>query len=651
MSSFFRTSCAVLILVCSLTPSVLGKEQVFHDATPAELAMKSVAIAPGAQAAILQWDHRQDDFASWESEYVRIKIFDAAAAKYGDIELPFLPGYTWIKDLQARTIHADGTVVPFNGKTYDKLVVKASGLKVMARTFSMPDIQPGSILEYYYIRAWNPDRLSSSRWTVQRELPVLKETIWLKPYTKVYSSFFTYQGLPAGKVPVKVKDHFELELEDMPAYDDEPYATPSSFDKARIDFLYTSGATDPEKYWKEANDRFTEIVEDFIGKDRGAIKSEAASVTAGAATPEEKLKRIYDRVQKIRNLSYEPEKSDKETSRENLRDNHTADDVLTNGYGHRSQINRLFVALARSAGFTANVVRSSSRDDYFFAREIPDSSQLDTELAIVTMDGKDQFFDPATPFAPIGILRWEVSGVQALKLARKQPVTFVDTPRLNPTQAVIRRKADLQIDGDVVKGKITITYDGEQALVRRLEGRNDDEAKNRKGMEDDVKGWLPEGSTVKLTSYGPLKSSDQPLVAELDVEMPNLGSFAGSRVLLPLSIFSATFKNPFTADSRKHSIYYRFERTTEDDVVLHLPDGYDVEALPNGTTNNLSAIAFKTSWARADHAVTFHRAFTVNTLTIDRNYYVSVRSFYKRMQTADQENLILKKTAAKSAAK
>ena len=76
-------------------------------------------MAPGAQAAVLMWDHRQDDFASWESEYIRIKIFDRGAAKYGDVELPFMPGYSWIKDLQARTIHADGTVVPFNGKTFD----------------------------------------------------------------------------------------------------------------------------------------------------------------------------------------------------------------------------------------------------------------------------------------------------------------------------------------------------------------------------------------------------------------------------------------------------------------------------------------------------------------------------------------------------
>ena len=650
MSLFCRLSCVLLMTLCSLSAFAWGKEQVFHDATPEELAMKSVPLAPGAQAVILQWDHKQDDFASWESEYIRIKIFDRNAAKYGDIELPYFPGYTWIKEVQARTIHADGTIVPFNGKSYDKLIVKASGLKIMAKTFSLPDIQPGSILEYYYVRAWNPDRLSSTRWVVQRELPVLKETIWMKPYGQVYSSFFVYQGLPEGKKPEKVKDHYELTLENIPAYDDEPYSPPALNSKPRIDFHYILGEREPAKYWEETAKTFTEVIEDFIG-NRSGIRKEAQDLINGAATSEEKLARIYDRVQKIRNLSYEPDKTDKEESREKLRDNRHIEDVLRNGYGWRSEINRLFVGLARAAGFNANVVRAASRDDLFFAMEIPDSSQLDTELALVVVDGAEKFLDPATPFAPRGIARWEVTGVPALKLAKKEKANFVKTPMLQPTEALTTRKADLQIDGDVVKGTVKITYTGERALLRRLDGRNDDEAKNKKTMEDDVKELLPEGSTVKLKSYGPLKASEEPLVAELDVEMPNLGSFAGSRVLMPLSIFAASAKNPFTTDARKHDIYYDFQRQIEDEVVLHVPDGYAIESVPQGMTNNLSAIAFKTAWSHDDHTVTLKRTFTVNTLAIDKSYYPQVRSFYKRMTTADQDNLILKKGAAKAAAK
>ena len=38
----------------------------------------------------------------------------------------------------------------FDGKVFDKSIVKAKGLKYLAKTFTLPDVQVGSIIEYYY---------------------------------------------------------------------------------------------------------------------------------------------------------------------------------------------------------------------------------------------------------------------------------------------------------------------------------------------------------------------------------------------------------------------------------------------------------------------------------------------------------------------
>jgi len=84
--------------------------------------------------------------------------------------------------------------------------------------------------------------------------------------------------------------------------------------------------------------------------------------------------------------------------------------------------------------------------------------------------------------------------------------------------------------------------------------------------------------------------------------------------------------------------------------VLHIPEGYSIEAVPQGLSNNLGALAFKTTWSRDAQSVTFKRSLTVNTLAIARTSYAQVRSFYTRVSTADQDNVILKK-AAKAASK
>ena len=44
-----------------LPTSLFAADEFFKTATPAELAMKDVAIAPGAPAVILDWVQRADD--------------------------------------------------------------------------------------------------------------------------------------------------------------------------------------------------------------------------------------------------------------------------------------------------------------------------------------------------------------------------------------------------------------------------------------------------------------------------------------------------------------------------------------------------------------------------------------------------------------
>src|ERR1051325_11203651 len=330
-----RRSAALLLFVCAITPSAFaawGRQEYFHDATAAEREMKSVAIEPGASAAILEWTQHQDDEASSMTEYTRMKIFGEEGKKYADVEMYYIPRFTSVRDIKARTIHPDGSVVNFDGKMYDKLIVKAGGARLMAKTFSIPDVQPGSIVEYVYTRTWPYDYLSSTRWTLQRDVPVLQYNLWIKPYNKQHSGFFISHGTPNNAQPQKNGDHFEMTLENIPAFDKEPFALPDTQLKSRVDLYYTMGKTDPEEFWKEEGKDWAKFIEDFIG-DRSGIRKAAQQLSAGATTDEEKLHKLYAKVQSLRNTSFDDDKTVQESSREKLRDNRHIEDVLEHGYG------------------------------------------------------------------------------------------------------------------------------------------------------------------------------------------------------------------------------------------------------------------------------------------------------------------------------
>ena len=641
-----RIRLVATVLVALLAAPVFAID--FKKATPEELAMKSVDFAPGASAVILDWMQRTDDTNGDVSKYVRVKILTDEGKKYGDVEIPYAPQIAGISGLDARMTRPDGTIVPFNGKVYDKVIVKTSGLRLMAKTFTFPDVQAGSILEYrYYLGTRDRHYLYDSQFVLQRELPVLHASLWLKPYEKDFSSFFVHRGLPPGKQPVRVHDHYELEIENMPAYEEEEFAPPEGELKARVNFFYMEGhVTDPGPFWIGEGKSLTSKIEKFIGNG-GAARTQAAAAAANAATPEEKLHALYLRAQQIRNLDYEDAKS--EAEQKNLRENKSAEDVLANNYGTSSEISRTFAALARAAGFDANQVRIGERDEAYFSQNVPIASQLDGEVTVVTIDGKQRWFDAGTPGAPFGVLAWQKSEVPGLLLSRGAAAAWVHTPEQPPSQAKLIRKAALRVDGGVVKGRVTATYTGHEALLRRIRNHNDDEAAAKKSFEETAKSWFPDGA-IKIVSVTGLKSVDDPIVVTFDVELPSLGSSAGSRTILPMSVFAASAKNPFAPAQRKLPISFSHAWTEEDDVTLDLPEGLAIESLPKGVSWDVGAATYKTTYTTDQKSVHFTRAFQVYSRFYDATAYGPIRKFFGAVTAADQEQAVLK-AAAKAAEK
>jgi len=614
----------------------------FRDPTPQERAMTSVPFAPGASAVVLNWDQTVNDRDSYRSQYVRIKILTEEGKKYGDVEVPHIAQLTDVDHIKARTIRPDGTIAPFDGKTFDKVVVKMGGVRLVAKTFTLPDVQVGSIIEYRYDIATRSRLIYDSEFIVQRDLPVVLENITLHPYPLGgYRTFFSFRGLPPGKKPELHGQKYELQLENIPPFEDEPYSPPTATIKPELQFWYTRDELDADAFWNSQAHEWADVIEPFIGDSR-EVREAAAAAIAGATTPDDKLRKLYARVQQVRNLSYEPEKTDSESRK--FRDNRSAQDVLRNAYGDLRDINRLLVAMARASGMDARVVVLSERDEQFLARNVPIGNQLDGEIAVVMIDGKPHYLDPATPYAPFGILSWQKTSTSGLSIAKKQEkAVWTDTPQQFAKDAVSRRVADLQLENGVLRGTIVITYSGQEALRKRFALRNDDEAAARKSLEETIKGWFPDGATVKLTDVKDLRSVEAPLVVSATVELPSAVSLVGSRAMLPLSIFAATQKNPFPSEVRRTAIYFSYAYTVDDEVTLHMPAGYDVESLPAPSNIDMGALRFTTKFEKKDNTIRASRQVVVNAEIIGRDQYKNVRSFFSKAGVADQEQLVLRK--------
>jgi hypothetical protein len=626
--------------------------------TPADLALKDNPAAPGAPAMILYCAVETDNTKSTETESMRIKVFQDEGRKYANVEIPYYDKATQVEEIRARTVGPDGKISEFTDQIYDREIVKARKLRVNAKVLTLPNVQAGTIIEYSYRLHYKekfPDALRHSegyvfryadaypaaQWEIQRSLFVRHGRFILHGLKGARIEDF-YVALPSDVLPQKSRDGtVQIDLDNIPAYEEEEYSPPEENLKIRANMFYTVGYFTEDAYWSGVASRRGDVAEKFVGKSK-AIQAEAARLVNPNDPEETKLRQIYERVQQIRAVSYEAAKTEKEKKQENLRENNSAEDVLIRGYAYANQINLLFVALARALGFDAIPVVVSSRKQVFFMKGYPNEQQLNAMVVLVRTSRGFVYLDPATKFCPYGLLPWEETDAGGVLADSQRPKVWT-TPASKSKDAIVRREADLKLSSDGgLSGKVAIRFFGQEALNVRLDAIREDEAELRKELEESLKSTLVQGATVKLLKVEGLDDVQVPLRAEFEVDVPNFGVPTGKRLLLPVGVFHSHEKNPFSSPNRTYPIYFGYPHESYEEVRIELPPGIDVESLPANTKADQGAFYYEFSSKKDGNLLEMMRAFRVSGYFYATDQYKNVSQFYSKVLQGDSQQAALR---------
>ena len=626
----------------------------FQPVSPDELKMTANAKAPGAPALILFREVDRDDRGqtAHEDVYFRIKILTEEGRKYADVEIPFYKAYGNVINIHARTIEPDGSIVNFEGKAFDKSIVKARGVKYLAKTFTMPDVRVGSILEYYYTTDLSENYVFDSHWILNHELYTMHAKFSLNPYNgdnpPMYLRWIWHE-LPAGAAePKQGPDHvISLEVADVPAFQTEDYMPPENELKSRVDFIYSEDQfeNEPDKYWKKLGKKRNGALESFLGKPKN-LEEAVSSIVSASDSPEVKLQKIYARVQQIRNTSYEAEKTEQEQKRNKEKAPSNAQEVWKKQFGNGGELTWLFLGLARAAGFEAYGVWVADRQNYFFFQQTMDGGRLDANVVLVKMNGKDVYCDPGAAFIPFGLLPWYETGVTGLKLD-KDGGSWIQTTLPHSGESTIYRKADLTLsDTGDLEGKLTVTFTGLEAANRRTEERLTDDAERKKYVEDEVKGSIPAACDVELTNSPDWKSSNPALVAEFKIKIPGWVAAAGHRALMPVGLFSAPEKHLFDHADRVHPVYFEFPFERIDEINVNLPLGWQIATLPTPQKLDAKALIYDLKAQNDKGTLHLNRVLNVDLLLLPKENYGNLRKIFQFVRSSDEEQVMLQPGAA-----
>src|SRR5438034_440332 len=157
---------------------------------PADLALKAPVVESDADAEALFWEVRVDDNPQGDlifNHYVRIKVFtERGRESQSKVDIPFgnlFGTEIRIKDIAARTIKPDGAIIELKKEdVFERTIVKANGLKVKAKSFAIPSVEPGCIVEYRWREVRVQQDANYIRLQFQRDIPVQRVKYLIKPF-------------------------------------------------------------------------------------------------------------------------------------------------------------------------------------------------------------------------------------------------------------------------------------------------------------------------------------------------------------------------------------------------------------------------------------------------------------------------------------
>ncbi len=645
-----------------LAVSPLALRAQFQDPTSDELKMTADPKAPGAAAVYLDIREIANDPDHYQRFYVRIKVLAEKGKELATVEVPYLQGDERIAEIQGRTIHADGTVIPLTVKPEDLLIVKRGEAEVERKVFTLPSVEVGSILEYRYELQYPDDEYVAPHWEIQRDYFVRREHYEFTPAERFLPNGFTrgsgphltdskgnnvsnllvWTHVPPGasvqRVPATGK--FSIDLTDVPPIPSEEWMPPIARYRYRVFFYYKYAANGADfwvsesKLWSKDVDRFAE--------PSSVIKDAINGLIAPGDSELDKAKKLYAAVQSLDNTDYTRRKSETERKQLKIKGVRRAEDTWTQKSGSSEDIAMLYLAMLRAAGLTAYAVKVVDRDRGIFDPSWLDFDQLNSTLIVLATQGSQIVLDPGEKMCPFEMLSWQHSYASGVAQTPQGP-SFTTTPEQLYTSNATLYIGDLTLDAQGrISGQLRVVMTGQEALLWRQAALRNDEAELEQQFNSELENIVPEGAEAQIGHFEALDNPNENLVAVGQMKGA-LGTATAKRLVLPGFFFETRRHVPFVAEAtRLVPVDMHSGSRVSEQVTYHLPAGMTVEGAPSDANiswpgHALLVVKSLTQPGQITIAQTLSNAFTI----AEPEEYQDLRGFYQKVAEADQAQLVL----------
>jgi hypothetical protein len=310
--------------------------------------------------------------------------------------------------------------------------------------------------------------------------------------------------------------------------------------------------------------------------------------------------------------------------------------------GNPTELAELFVGMARAAGMKAYLMLVPDRSEEMFTEAWLSFEQFDSTIAIVSVDGKDLFFDPGSRYCPYGQLAWEHTMVEGLRQT-EGGTAFAETMGEPYSANKTTRVANLEMsEQGEITGKIDLTFSGAPALNWRHRALGGDEESLKNALRTHLEDMLPKSLEVKVLNIQDLDAYEKPLEVSYEVK-GSLGTATGKRLVMPVDLFEVGSTAAFPHEKRELAVYFRYPEIKQDALRIKFTKGFAVEAVPEPAKFAIpSRETYSLTVESTPTSFTTRRTFADGDVLVKPAEYTELRKFHSQFEGKDQESVVLK---------
>lgn len=568
-----------------------------------------------------------------------VRILDAQRGKrkYADVHIPYDTSRQTLKIERARTANADGSVADVSPSELSEIVPPSledatTYSHVRERVVSFPAVDKGSVVELEYTRTTRPtpDATLGGQLLLGAWDPVERRvvTLTVPPGTKPRFQVVGVDLQPARSRGANTRTYSFVER-NLPDRNREIGSPQKAAVLPRLVYSFLPS-------WKAVLARVSDRYLDAgVPKAVPAVvKARADALVAGARTDMQRAIALYRFVSHdVRTVAlplgwagYAP---------------HAPDVVLANRYGDDRDKVGLLLSLCAAEHIHGEpvLVRSGAVP---VLKSVPTLAQFDRLIARLRIDGNDVWVDPADEHGQLGVAP-AGEGTFALALARGGG-QLAARPALDPAASTARIEERLILGR---KGSLDARYrykvDGWAAdqlsrMLEPLKGKHLDrffqsaaaglsasavDAGHHVGDLMAARGSIQVTQRVTVPSYAPAQGRFR----VFEVPDPTLG-FLDSRP-------------PVGPETRKYPLLAGTPHTLIRNVILTVPRGWKVAALPPPVSAHRPGVRYDAACKARGKKVTCHSELAYNEMLIQPADYAGFRQTLSRVDNYRQRVVLL----------